>query len=45
MRKEHWNRLGLATVILLAPGGFVLGAALLADRWRRSRTSRDRETD
>ena len=42
MRKEHWNRLGLATVIL-APGGFVLGAALLVDRWRRSRTGRNGE--
>lgn len=43
MRKEHWNRLGLAAVVLLAPGGFVLGAALLADRWRRSRTGGGKE--
>ncbi len=33
------GQIGLAAVILLAPGGFVLGAALLADRYRKRRTA------
>ena len=35
MRKGIAKKVGLAAVILLAPGGFVLGAALLADRYRK----------
>jgi len=35
MNRKTLNRLGLAAVILLAPGGFVLGATLAARRWRR----------
>ncbi|WP_294284537.1 hypothetical protein [uncultured Sphingomonas sp.] len=30
------RQIGLAAVILLAPGGFILGAALLANRYRKS---------
>lgn len=33
------RQIGLAAVVLLAPGGFILGATLLADRyWRRDRS-------
>lgn len=35
MRKETTAKLGLAAVILFAPGGFLLGAALGADYLRR----------
>ena len=38
MNRTAMNRLGLAAVILLAPGGFVLGAALAAKAWRDRRT-------
>lgn len=35
MKKETLNRLGLAAVILLAPGGFILGATLAANHYRK----------
>ncbi|SMF61415.1 hypothetical protein [Allosphingosinicella indica] len=35
MKRESWNRIGLAAAILLAPGGFVLGAALAARHYRK----------
>jgi hypothetical protein len=35
MRKDFAKNAGLAAVILLAPGGFILGAAILADRYRK----------
>lgn len=35
MDRKTWNRVGLAAVILLAPGGFVLGAGLAARAWRK----------
>ncbi len=35
MQRKTWNRVGLAAVILLAPGGFVLGAGLAANYWRK----------
>ena len=35
MRKETLNKLGLAAVILLAPGGFILGATLAANHYRK----------
>ena len=35
MRKDLTAKLGLAAVILFAPGGFILGAALGADHLRR----------
>ncbi len=41
MNRTALNRLGLAAVILLAPGGFVLGAALAAKTWRDRRTVDD----
>ena len=34
MRKDTLNKLGLAALILLAPGGFILGATLAARRYR-----------
>ncbi|MDB5716968.1 MAG: hypothetical protein JWM38_395 [Sphingomonas bacterium] len=35
MRKDTLNKLGLAAVILLAPGGFILGATLVANHYRK----------
>lgn len=35
MRRTTITRLGLAAVILFAPGGFILAATLLAHRLRR----------
>jgi hypothetical protein len=35
MDRKTWNRVGLAAIILLAPGGFVLGAGLAARRFRK----------
>jgi hypothetical protein len=35
MDRKTLNRIGIAAVILLAPGGFVLGASLAARRWRQ----------
>jgi hypothetical protein len=35
MDRKTWNRVGLAALILLAPGGFVLGASLAARRLRK----------
>lgn len=35
MDRKTWNRVGLAAVILLAPGGFLLGAGLAARRFRK----------
>jgi hypothetical protein len=37
MTDEAWKKVGLAAVILLAPGGFVLGATLLARRYKAKR--------
>lgn len=34
MREGLLPKVGLAAVVLLAPGGFVLGAALAAKWWR-----------
>lgn len=36
MERKDWNRIGLAAAILLVPGGFLLGAGLLARRARKS---------
>ncbi|MCM8730436.1 hypothetical protein ACFO8O_05570 [Hephaestia sp. GCM10023244] len=44
MDRKNWNRLGLAAVILLAPGGFILGATLAARKWRE-RQAEDRKDD
>lgn len=37
MAKTALNKLGLAAVILLAPGGFILGTALVVRQLRRRR--------
>ncbi len=37
MRKKIFGKFGLAAVILLAPGGFLLGAALAAKHYREKR--------
>ena len=45
MKRETLNRLGLAAVILLAPGGFILGATLAANHYRKKAQARVPETD
>lgn len=35
MDKNNLNKAGLAAVILLAPGGLILGATLAARYWRK----------
>ncbi len=35
MDKDTYRKLGLAAVILLAPGGFILGATLAANHYRK----------
>lgn len=35
MERKTLNRLGLAAAILLVPGGFILGATLAAQRYRK----------
>ena len=37
MRANLLGKVGLAAVILFAPGGFILGAALAAEHYRRIR--------
>jgi hypothetical protein len=37
MRTKILGKVGLAAVILLAPGGFLLGAALAAEHYRKKR--------
>ena len=41
MNRKTWNRVGLAAVILLAPGGFVLGATLAVNHWRKRQAAED----
>lgn len=41
MDRKTWNRVGLAAIILLAPGGFVLGASLAARRLRKREAEKD----
>lgn len=40
MRTNILGKVGLAAVILFAPGGFILGAAMAADHYRRKKTAR-----
>ncbi|MEO9129847.1 MAG: hypothetical protein ABI240_01430 [Sphingomonas sp.] len=35
MDRKTLNRVGLAAAILLVPGGFILGATLAAQRYRK----------
>ena len=37
------NQIGLAAVVLLAPGGFILGATLVARHYRKRRNPVDAE--
>jgi hypothetical protein len=39
LKRETLNKAGLAAAILLAPGGFILGAALAARYYRQRRGS------
>lgn len=38
---KTWNKVGLAAVVLLAPGGFLLGATLLANHYRKKVAAKD----
>ena len=40
MDKNNWNKAGLAAVIMLAPGGFILGATLAARYWQKRRAEK-----
>ena len=40
MDKNDWNKAGLAAVIMLAPGGFILGATLAARYWHKRRAEK-----
>ncbi len=44
MQKDTLGKVGLAAVILLAPGGFILGGALAA-RYYRNRQARDAKVE
>lgn len=44
MQKDTLGKVGLAAVILLAPGGFILGGALAA-RYYRNRLASQAEPD
>ncbi len=35
MDRKDWTRIGLIAAVFLVPGGFVLGGALAARRYRR----------
>jgi hypothetical protein len=37
MRNDLIGKVSLAALILLAPGGFILGAAMAADHYRKKR--------
>ncbi len=41
MQKETYRKLGIAAVILLAPGGFIFGATLAANHYLRKRRAAD----
>lgn len=45
MKKEMLSKLGLAAVILLAPGGFILGATLAANHYRKKARGRSEVRD
>ena len=46
MTNDTYKKLGLAAVILLAPGRFILGAGLAANHYRRKMAERrGEETD
>ena len=40
MDKKNWNKAGLAAVIMLAPGGFILGATLGLRYWQKRRAEK-----
>ncbi|MEG3088469.1 hypothetical protein [Sphingomonas sp. PB4P5] len=40
MDKKTWNKAGLAAVIVLAPGGYILGATLGLRYWQKRRTEK-----
>ncbi|MBY0518873.1 MAG: hypothetical protein K2P79_00415 [Sphingomonas sp.] len=40
--KTNWRRIGLTAAVLLVPGGFLLGGALAARRYRKGIGAADR---
>ena len=40
MDRKDWTRIGTAAVVLLVPGGFALGAALVMRRLRAARAEK-----
>ncbi|WEJ99019.1 MAG: hypothetical protein P0Y59_19055 [Candidatus Sphingomonas phytovorans] len=45
MDRKTLNRLGLAAAILLVPGGFILGATLAAQRYRKQQAEGEAVTE
>ncbi|WCM26450.1 hypothetical protein NDN01_20980 [Sphingomonas sp. QA11] len=45
MDRKTLNRLGLAAAILLVPGGFILGATLAAQRYRKQHAEGEAVTE
>lgn len=43
MRKDALGKAGLAATILLLPGGFLLGFALLVNEYRKKAAAKGRE--
>ncbi|MDY7524119.1 hypothetical protein [Sphingomonas sp. 10B4] len=44
MDRKDWTRIGLAAAVVLVPGGFLLGAALAAQRLREKTRGTDAGT-
>jgi hypothetical protein len=42
---SKWNKAGLAAVILLAPGGFILGGTLAVRYWQKRRARAEGAVD
>lgn len=45
MDRKDWTRIGLAAAVVLVPGGFLLGAALAAQRLREKTRDTDAVAD
>lgn len=41
MDRKDWNRIGLVAAVLLVPGGFLLGGAMAARRYRQAKDDTD----
>ena len=45
MGRSSFNKIGLAAVILLAPGGFILGASLAAHHYRKKQRAAEADAE